>query len=215
MQPTDRPAQPLPIFNQYVPADFQRGLLQTAIAASQEGLKRCDQDFEESEVHDLAPHCIRAIFERDFRSLGRTFGGTALARRNKKKTAYHSVVSFKKVIITASRVPSPETIVRWAEFREGLATSPQLELFTPPQPPDFTKPLYALFIYGSDETKRYPIGFAEIVFPFSDCKSYAYERINLCAKFTDIIERLDAPMENIPDTATPRLKTGIEKVQGL
>jgi hypothetical protein len=195
--------------------DFQRGSLEDAIAASKEGYKCCDLELEYSEVHDLAPHCIRACLERALRARGRQYEAKVSAKRNRKGTAFHSVVTFGPVLITASRVATPETIVRRAEFRKTYAMSQQLDLFDPQPHPDPFRYLYALLIYGPDPSKRYPIGFAEIVFPLSNGLGYADERINLCAKFPEVIEQLDTPVEQIEDTATPRFKADIEKAEGL
>ena len=219
MKLTDRPDQPSRLFNKYVPDDIQQAMLEAVGIGVEEARKTCEAaGYDESEFHDVFPHVRRAHVQRELRALAPQSNGQlrATARKNKRKTSYHSVLVRGPVIFTESWVSTHDTIVRSAEFRKTYADTSQMILFPEVKDDDLSqikRKLYAILIYGPSDSKRFPIGFVHIVFPSRDASTYL-GRIDLCKKFPGVIGNEEVQEERIPDAATPKLRTNRRKVEG-
>jgi hypothetical protein len=149
-------------------APFLRALTSRLGAIYEETWKELLLEYDHPELHDLLPHVRRAKFERDMRLLATRFGFTGFAERNARKTSFHSQVKAGNVILTASAVASPKTVVRRAEFRQTLARDSQLTLWSDSDDKAGAA-YYSLYIHGPIVTPQGlslpKLGFAHLVFP--------------------------------------------------
>jgi len=156
-------------------------------------------EYDSPELHDLLPHVRRAKFERDLRIIAKRNGLAGVARRNRRKTSYHTRVTAANMILTASAVPTPSTIVRHAEFRETLARDSQLFLFGDPEE-GAGSAYYALYIHGSLQTPEGfslpKLGFANLVFPNRYLSGYV-GRVDLLTTYVPDRAPVNIPIEEI------------------
>jgi hypothetical protein len=139
-----------------------------------ESHEHCAGQFEEPELHDVLPIWRRGKFEGELRGLAKRIGFEGVALPNSRGTAYHSRVIAKPLVMTASAVATPTTMVRRAEFRETLARSPQISLF--PDDENGGTALFGLYLHGpmiDEKARPLPVlGFARLAFPDRYCRSY-------------------------------------------
>ena len=102
--------------------------------------------------------------------------------------SYHTKITAGKVVLTASVVASPQSLVRQAEFRKPYAQSSQYELFgSNKSEPKEGALLYAILLHGADELEPKRPGFMTVAFPNSSCTRYVHA-IDLFRRFADIEE---------------------------
>lgn len=214
-------ASVISIFDESVPAPFLRDALRCTLVAWREADRKCRDEFDEAERHDLFPIYRRAILERELRGAAARNGLSASPQRNHKKTSSFSRIASGRVIMTASAVRESREVVRYAEFRRSLARSSQLPLFGEAEPIDPHAPLYAILLHGpgavdpdSDgavSTAR--PGFVDIVFPAPIVGSkegiaYIEDRVDLLMRYPDVIAGdTTVTTEVIADDVDAQLRT--------
>lgn len=204
------PHNPIALFNQHVPAAFQEHTLRCLRQSYAQAYEHCDKEYPPEEAHDLRPHDRRAKFEAKWREIAKQFPElSATPERNKARNSHHTRVVCGPVVLTASAVDNPRTLVRKAAFRETYARDNQTYLFDSYPAPKPGAALYAILIHGPAMHNQGEPYFADIVFPAPDCQSYV-DRIPLFEKFRDIAAQstLHLTEEIIPDEAQPRLRAG-------
>jgi hypothetical protein len=153
--------------------------------AYRESHEHCDEHYPREQAFDLRPFERRAAFERNWQNLTARFPNV-LARPTWNDGSYHTKITAGRVVLTASSVPSPRSVVREAEFRKTYAQSSQHELFVKnPEPPQDDALLYAILLHGPDVNDLKRPGFMTIAFPNSRCTEYVHA-IDLFRKFADV-----------------------------
>lgn len=158
------------------PADFIEESMRLYASDYRTAYDECAAFYPWEEAHDLRPHARRAKIEARLRDLANTYPGlSATVEPNITKTSYHTRIVSGNVILTESHVGQPSEMVRWAEFRNTYARSPQYHFFEEDAPPPEGGYLYAILLHG--ESKRNPKrpDFMRIAFPDAECKSYLYQ----------------------------------------
>jgi hypothetical protein len=180
-------------------APFLRELTRRLGSIYEEAFEELSIEYDAPELHDLLPHVRRAKFERDMRLIATRFGHTGLARRNERKTSFHSRITAGNMVLTASAVATPQTIVRHAEFRETLARDNQLSLFVDPTE-DTGTAYYSLYIHGPLLTPTGlslpKLGFANLVFPGRFLRSYI-GRVDLLSNYAAERAPINIPVVEI------------------
>ncbi|HVR46918.1 MAG TPA: hypothetical protein VMT95_09850 [Candidatus Binatia bacterium] len=178
---------------------FLRALTNRLGAIYEEAFDELSLEYDPPEMHDLLPHIRRAKFERDMRLLAGRFGLTGFARRNQRKTSFHTRITAPNMILTASAVATPKTLVRHAEFRQTLARDPQLSLLPDADEGSGTA-YYSLYIHGplvTPEGLSLPkLGFAHLVFPDRFLTKYV-GRVDLLSTYAAERAPVNIPVEEI------------------
>lgn len=139
--------------------------------------------------HDRFSYDFRFNVEVGLLHLGQRYKAEGVTAREAANTVgnwHHSELLFKGVVLTASAVESPDTMVRDARFRRTLAKNPQLALGTvelEEDPP--SDGLYAVLLYPSGaftlKAEAATPSFVLVRFPTSDCSTYIGGRIDALA----------------------------------
>ena len=201
------------LFDSSISNDFLRDTLHCLFAAYQEAWLYCQSSFPPSEAHDLYPVERRARFERSWREVALLHGLDAQAIVNKSRNAWHTEVRSGAVVLTAAAAPTPNTIIRRAEYRRTLARSNQGYLFGPPFGPKEPEPgdrLYGIVLHGPDGVFRNRPGFVEVVFPDPSLTTYV-GRVNLLARYPETASQIEVPVERIPEDLSLRLRGSVAR----
>lgn len=178
---------------------FLRALTDRLGAIYEEAFEELALEYDPPELHDLLSHVRRAKFERDMRLLATQFGLTGLAQRNLRKTSFHTRITAGSMILTASAVATPKTVVRHAEFRQTLARDSQLTLWSDPDE-NAGAAYYSLYIHGPLVTPQGlslpKLGFAHLVFPDRFLTKYI-GRVDLLTNYAAERAPINIPVEEI------------------
>lgn len=187
------------VFRKYVPGEFCLAAVKCVNESYEAAFAKCSE-WPDPEAHDLRPHERRAFVETGLRDVAGRYGAVASAQPNCIGNCNHTEIRFGPVILTASFVETPNTVVRSAEFRKTFARSNQLYLFESPAPPSFDDPLYCILLHGVSDDPRKP-HFIQIRFPTPDCEGYVPgSMINLLREF----ENMRRQTETVPEQGIPR-----------
>lgn len=212
--------EPREYFNANVPEDFQRECVRLILEACQKAEDGVISEGYDYEIqHDHYPYERRSKIEQYFTKLQEYPGVTVERRRNRRHTAYYTVARINNVVLTASKVSSPNRLPRIASFRNELAGAQSSFTVTPSNRMKATKPvypakkvLYAIVIYGVDRKKPAVPTFIDAVFPDKSCTA-VLDRINLYSKYVDRLpesaSKKEVKTEQISDNAQPKLKEAI------
>jgi hypothetical protein len=178
--------------------DFLKDLIRLTKTVYLSAYEECKKNYPLEEAHDLRGHIRRAKLEVQLRELGKRYSNVYTnVQTNKKKTSYFTTLQAENVVITANQVAHPKIMVRSAMFRNTLARSSQIELYDEQiEIPPVDASLYAILLHGEDATNPKRPGFAQIVFPNSDCTKYLAQ-INLFAKYNVLVSELWSVKEEI------------------
>jgi hypothetical protein len=115
---------------------------------------------------------------------------------NCTRSAHHSLITFKKVLMVQSSLKKPSHMVRPSLFRKfyaarSLAINPQMKLFPHGGEDviDISKPLFAMLVHGPDSKDKSRPAFAYIVFPDNTYRMYVHV-INLFERFPELVKEL-------------------------
>lgn len=177
---------------------FLQALTERLAAIYEEAHEELLVRFDAPELHDLLPHFRRARFEQEMRGIARQHGLTGISQLNRRRTSFHTRVTANDMVLTASAVATPRTIVRHAEFRETLARDSQMTLWNDPGPEGSA--YYSLYIHGPLVTPQGhslpKLGFAHLVFPNRFLTSYI-GRIDLLESYAPNRAPVNIPVEEI------------------
>ena len=169
---------------------------QCVIQAYSEAYDECRDNYPGPVAHDLYPDLRRAKFERNWSGRAARFSDVQVTtERNAQNNCCHTRVTSGVVVLTASAVEAPQSLVRDAKFRQSLAGASQLEIFSAGSDPKLGDFLYGIVLHG-------PLGagmlrtphFIKVVIPANDCASYIVQ--------IDLVERfpvLRDVLANVPD----------------
>ncbi len=178
--------------------------------------------YQEEEAHDVLGVVVRAKFEGSWRSLGgiqahREAGVEGEVKSNRRGTSNYTVMRCGMVSMTASAVSDPDTVVRFASFR-NVFSEPQGHLFDKSPRRSTLTDMYAIVLHGR-ESRRNPgrLGFAHLVLPKLDCdlgqiSGYYHDRIDLLQEFGSVVRATQGvPEERVLDT----LRIELRKQKGV
>ncbi len=161
----------------------------------------------------LRPQLQHANTQKALREVAERYQGDGIASRevpNENGSDWHVEITAGTVVLTDSYVRSLKESPRYAAYREILAGSNDLSLFSAPYI-DVETPLYALLVHGfeaknaEERLSRIRPDFAIIYFPVEQARTFALTGINLFEMFPDVV-RVRGPREDISDRAMPDLR---------
>ncbi|MBI5970985.1 MAG: hypothetical protein HY884_07510 [Deltaproteobacteria bacterium] len=216
------------IFNRSVPKKFQESIIECLFDIYPKAYDYCAAKYPQQVAHDLLPHERRAMLETKLPEIAKIHKLEAIHQLNKTRNSHHAVISAGGIILTASYADSPQSIVRYAEFRKDYAQTNQGHLFRK-DISENNAPRYAILLHGDDGTNKNLPTFACVKFPIYDeqsenYSSYIGDGIDLFSKHPDIVEKLRPTItcdwfpsgqklleECIQDTAQPVLRDDLAK----
>lgn len=150
------------------PPGLTGDLLRVVLAAYPMAFAQAEQ-YPFEEAHDLRPHIRRAAIEASMSALSVEHAVIVTSTRNSTGNAFHKEVFFGRVILTHSMIPTPESRIPDARFRQSLARNCNLPMFRefaePPSADDAL--LWAVLVHGPAEDQRVP-AFVRLAFPLAD-----------------------------------------------
>lgn len=190
----DQPSDYIRVVERAVPPGYLRDTTAIVVKAYQAASESARERFCPEVAHDLVPHLRRALIEEDWLALASRYPGVvAAAAPNRVGSSFHTLVRCGPVVITASKVDSPEDLPRHALFRKTYARRPQLVLDLPgiAAPPEAAAPedadgLYALLTHGPDERDAGRPAFVRLGIPTPTCSGYVAV-IDLLARYGGIV----------------------------
>lgn len=163
----------------------------------------CKTIWEDREAHDLIGDVRRGFIEQDMRAIGngvRPDSGTV--HPNQKNTSYHTRVVIDGVLLTESKVDSPRSMARDAEFRRDYANEYQIPFVSEDFPEREVAPedisVYGIVIHTPADDFRTLPGFIHIAFPDQDYSRYV-SRIDLLKEFPDIAQMIKEERDRLQE----------------
>src|SRR5215213_4812501 len=190
--------------------DFLRDAVRALYIVYRAADEECRASYPPLIAHDLYPQLRYAMIERELLAIAENYAEIkASSEPNHTGNSYFTLLSSNNVFLTANVVDSPNRLIRYARFRDTYAQLSTPNLFG--EPPQEGEILYGILLHGPEMSGRAQPEFAHIVFPNRDCSEYV-GRIDLLASLaeTDTTRWADEE-ENIPDTAYPSLRPGVER----
>ena len=176
----------------HLPHSFLEDTLSLLYDAYSNAHMRVTQEFHPCIAKNLVGYERRARIERDWPILACKHGLSESYEPNDCGSWYHIVIRNSHFVLTHSCVAGPQQLVQKAIFRETLASSSQLDLFSTNRDIDSNngkRRIYLLLLHGPGNTqKEYP-AFAHLVVPSHDCKEYL-ARIDLFKHCPDRLRKL-------------------------
>lgn len=181
--------------------------------------ERCQTDFEKSEAANVRPFYRRGLIEGQLRDLAGEFPTlSATARRSPASSWHHTLVISDRVAFTQNALGDPDGLVRPSLFRHMYAANDNQRFLFPELEPEAPPPdsvLYGILVHGqSDESATFP-GFAKIVFPKDDLKSYWPGNVDLFAEFPEVVrsktEGLFEVQTGVEEIAAPQPELRVEQ----
>lgn len=202
------------IFHQEVPDQLLLDTGRCLLAAYRDAGMYARENYPGEEAHDVYPHLRRAMFERNWRAMmTRRPKVTADVMRNEAGNCFHTRVTVGRVVLTASAVEAPNSLVRDAVFRKTLAESSQHHLFRERSLPPPDALLYAIILHGPTGVGilRAP-GFIRVAFPSNELDSYVTS-VDVVQHLPALAAELQAtPSEPTASRVKPRLRKGVRQV---
>lgn len=179
------------ILDDCLPKAFQVDLVRGLFQAYREVFEEC-RVYPEFLDRDAMGQLRRIKFDTIMKSVADRYGLTARIAPNKSHNCFHTRVQAGRVILTASCVPTPNAMVRDAEFRKTYARDAQLTLegFERDES-DPEDSVYVILLHGvnreakTEEELATP-AFAGMAFPDRSLTKYV-DTIDLFARFWNTI----------------------------
>jgi hypothetical protein len=159
-----------------VPEGFFHSVIRSFWAAYEVAHNLAFANHAPPEAHDLLPYLRRAKIEESLRDVASRSGLLNTYEKNEGKNAWYTQVRTSNCVFTASSVEGPQQMVRSAIFRETLAASAQLSLFSSNE--EKGKAFYGILLHGPDVLEPSRPAFIRLGFPSKDCKAWV-ENIDL------------------------------------
>jgi hypothetical protein len=178
------------LFLSEVPGEVLAALLRTLLQSYQDASSACYDVMRPPQAKEASGPFRRNKIESELMGVGERFSGnlSVESKHYKRHTGSYVELTCGLVKMTQSCVLAPSDLPREADYRETLATHPQLLLEFMPREPE-GKFLYAILLHGVDDTVRQRAGcrFAEVRFPLRGFTGYTEERVDLFAMFPEIV----------------------------
>jgi len=193
-----------------VPDRLQETLLRSVFVAYSSAEQDIAGIFDAPERRTLAGYAQRAKLETQFRAVPRGRKNAKAELVSGRRAWTHTRLTLGRVVLTASKVPSPSALPPKAQFRRRYAV--QLNLFELAVETEEREQLYALLLHGKASRGSLP-GFVVLAVPDADLKGYVYS-VDLMAKFPRVVEEfLDKADEKDP-AGSVRLRAVPKKTPG-
>jgi len=162
------------VFHGAVPDEFLVATGKCLLRAYREAFAYARENFPGEEAHDLYPQLRREMFERNWRIVAaRRKDVLAEVVHNQAKNCFHTRITRGRVVLTASAVEAPNSLVRDAIFRKTLAESSQHHLFGGDRIPPEDALLYGIILHGPTGVGLVPSpSFIRIAFPSNELDEY-------------------------------------------
>lgn len=184
-------------FANEVPEQFVLASVKVIAEGYQTGAKLCER-YDDPERHDLLSSIRRAEIEMAWRHLGKSFGTADSGNQpNSNGGAHHTYIQIGSFLLTQSAVARKNELVRYAEFRTGLAESAQLDFFIKPRP-RVNAPIYGIILHGPRSPETRLPEFITLAFPTRDMSSY-FEAIDLTSLLMQAAPQPEFQEETIAD----------------
>jgi len=199
-----------------MPSGYLDDVVDLVVGAYADAYQRCGDRYSPKVAAELRPHERRAIIEDGWLTLANRYPGQVVAESspNRLGSAHHTVVQCGPVLLTASKVDSPDDVPRSALFRNTYAQRPQRVLDLPGiAPPDGYEityeadGLYGLLIHSPSDDNPAAPSFVMLGFPDRHCTTYV-ARIDLLARRR--MAQVAAPVDVQP--VEPTLRRSIRAV---
>lgn len=197
------------IFNRYVPREYLRKVFNGLHGSYEAAYRTANKDFEEPEAKNYVPARRRALVEGMLRNRAAAFDSILATAEPDPHSGWwnHSRIVFDDhVILTQSKVPHSDYVVRHSFFREQYAQDNGQKLlfaFEDEPPVRRSEKLYGILLHGCAYKRPDRLGFAVIRFPLPDISGYYAGSVNLFREFAEDVRRLDigpaneSPVEDV------------------
>jgi hypothetical protein len=180
------------LFLGQVPAEILAAALRAILQSYRDASSACYEVMRPAQAKEASGPFRRNKIDSEFLGIGDRFKRQLKAETNpynQRHTGSYVELTCGLIKMTASCVLTPSDLPREADYRETLATNPQMVLgdFLPEQP--VGEFLYAILLHGVDDSVKQRAGcrFAQIRFPLPGFKGYTEDRIDLFATFPAIV----------------------------
>lgn len=199
-----------------VPSEFLKDLIRFTYKAYKDAKTEIkDHEYSTGPAKNLYPYVRWCKLDDYCLALRKYAGFETSSEENTIKNSYYTLVKSNAIKLTVSAVKSRKDVPRQSLFRNDHAScqshfsinnNGQFEIVDISAKKD--EPVYAFVVHGPiNQTEPHTPGFIGIGFPDAECKKYL-DYVDLCAKYPDVVEEiLRQDVENIPDTATPKIHT--------
>jgi hypothetical protein len=191
-----------------VPTAFFSSIIDTIFQVYRETHDKVFRDYDFPEASVLLPYIRRARIEENIRRIAQEFVELAAdVEENSAQNAFHTVIysATRGTTLTISATKGPRKMVRDARFRETLATTSQLELFSSSQTPVEGTSLYGIILHGADELDPSRPAYVRLGFPSRDCSEWV-ENFDLLKFCGEDYSRYVTPEEQVEEEVVPVLR---------
>lgn len=185
-------------FHGTFPKPVLASILKAIFQDYRDASEHCFSSFRFPQAKDVSGHYRRGKVEDDLLAIADRFKEREFPELNaeplkyKHNTASYVEMTYRTIKLTQSCVLSSDDLPRDAEFRNSLAETGQLGLFTEPGAADTeeNKYLYCIVLHGvhKDAQKRERCAFACVRFPDKRFEGYIGGPINLFEMFPAIVQ---------------------------
>jgi hypothetical protein len=199
-------------FDRHVPRPLQEELIRAIFSAYRAAHDKCCATLPEEETEEFLPYERWIQVRADLRRLA--------DRTPEMRAEYHrffTLIQVGPVHLTASSIPEPGEVARYALYRDAFTQRSQLDLFLDNTQVPADALMYVMLLHGADRKRPYEPLFAEIVFPTGNGLAYDH-RISLFDRFPALVEALRAerlePVEPAAPEAEIRLRPVVQEGLG-
>jgi hypothetical protein len=176
-------------FDARVSSDFLQEIGRRVVRAYVSSAELSESRWSYEECHDVRGDVRRADIESSLGSLKGMFAEVRVGKRkNVADNCWHTEIFLPEVILTVSKVATPDTLIPDAAFRATIARTCQMNMFlkADDQPIPADGSLYSVLIHGPNRHSPNEPAFMHIVWPSQDGSEYL-GRINLLSRFPTLV----------------------------